>query len=689
MKKAPELKELSKKFTQQELALFAPELSYAVGSDFGIQSQEELAHALLQKGERALVEGDTSGVHYFKLCSQIIDTNPEIFFAQGLALVEYGITFNSLKEVRLALKKFQKATQLKTDYFAAYHAWGNALHHLGKHSSTWSHFLTAKNKYKKAIAIAKDQPHDVMADLHWEYARNWEYIAKDSGEAIDLNIALQSYESAQSHQDDLPPEFWIDFGSCAQKLGHLSNDLRLFVKSIDCFKNAISLSISSHEGWYKLACAVSDLYSYTQDEDHFSQANECFSTAAKFDKANTAIWISWAQLLRDSGESVKDTKKLLASIEKAQKAALLDAKNTKASYIWADTLCKLGVLSDSLEYIHQAQNKLEGVKNKETVEHAYAEGECLLAQARYFDDIDLYYQAIERFQAALSMDRSCAHIWSALGSAYTECSAIDQEIKSLELAVKFHGKALNLRVSSKHNFNLARALFKLGEETRVEETVELALYHFESALALQNNAIYIHPEWMFDYALCLDLYGEFSETDKHYTRAIEILHQVLMVDPDFPGIHHQLGVVYGHFADLASDKDLFARAFHHFHIAQTRDRENDQIQIDWAVNIITSSQLAVTPDEMKKTLAEAQVKLVTAAQAANTQSFFYLSCLYSLLRDYDLSMHFLGKSYLAGSLPPLSDVLQEEWLDNMREVDEFKEFIFSLESAVDLGDQEL
>lgn len=689
MEKAPELQQLSKKYSQQDLALFAPELSLSQGGDFGIQSQKELGHALLQKGERALVEGDLSGVHYFDLSIKLIDKDPDIFFAQGLALVEYGITFNSLKEVRLAVKKFKQAIKLRPEFFSAYHALGNALHHLGKYSTTKSHHITAKSKYKKALSLAHNEPHDVMADLHWEYAKNWECIARDSGEAIDLNIALQSYDKAQSYQDDLPPEFWIDFGGCCQKLGHLSNDVRLFIKAIDCFKNAISLAISSHEGWYKLALAVSELYSHTQDEDHFSQANECFSTAAKFDSSNSAVWVSWAKLLRDSGESVKDIKKLHASIEKAQQASLIDPQNADAAYIWADTLCKLGVVTESLEYIHQAQNKLEALHQQDTPEYAYAEGVCLLAQARYFNDIDMYYQAIERFQAGASLDRSCAHIWSELGSAYTECASLDEEIKSLELAVKFHGKALNLHVSSRYHYNMGRALFKLGEETRAEETVELALYHFECALALQNNAIYLHPEWMFDYAMCLDLYGEFSETDKHYVRALEILHQVLMVDPDFPAIHHQLGIVYGHFADLASDKELFARSLHHFQIAHTQDRENDQIQIDWAVNIITFSQLAVVPSEMAKILGDAEMKLIAAAQSGNTQSYYFLSCLYSLQRAYDKSLYFLHKSYMAGSLPPLSDILQEEWLDNMKEVEEFKSFIFSLESRIDLGDEEL
>ncbi len=682
MKNSPSLDGVSEAQVPNNYSTFSQDFFQPT---IGKNTQEnalDLAHELQAKGEKYLLQGDLSGVQFFTMATDLQPENGTLYYSQGLALFEYGLAHNSLKELRSAIKMFRKGSKYLTSSMNLYQAWGNTLYSLGQLTSNHAHFITAKNKYKKALALSEDQTNDVISELHWDYGNTWTKIAEDSGEAIDLNIAIQSYEKASSLQNDMPPEFWQNYGEATLKLGQHTNDVRLFVKAIDCYKNSISLSISSYEGWFELAKALVELYTFTQDEDHFSQANECFSTAAKFQANHAEIWITWAQLLLESGSSLKDKKKLYSAIEKCQRASLCDPTSAKVIFVWAESLCNLGVLTDTLEYINDAENKIASLKlSEKTPEFYHAEGMCLLSQAHYFQDLDLYYQAIEKFQTGLSIRRSYHKLWFALGYTYLQCYPLDNDPKILELASKFFGKALNLHLSSNYHYHFALANFKLGDIQRNEQLVESAVSHFEHAFSLQNNAIYLYPEWTFEYACALDTLGDFTDEHSYYAKSLDILNHVLMVDPDFPGIHYQIGLVYAHYADLISDKELFFPSFHHFRLAHTKDAENDQIILDWGLTIMNFALLTAIPNQATSSLQEAECKLIKAAKLGNEQAYYYLGCLYSLLQKYEKSLQFLMKAHQASALPPLQELLQDDWLDNMKSTEEFRDFIYHIEQS--------
>jgi len=682
MKNTPSFDDISKANLQQKLSGFSQEFAMNHLDGIDRNSSMELALDLQKKGEMYLLNGDVSGTQFFEMVTELQPDNSELFFAQGLALFEFGVSNHSPKDLRLAIKKFQVAAKQAAPTMSLYHAWGNTLYCLAVETGNRSHYSTARNKYKKALSLTENQSNDVVSDLHWDYANSWTKIAEESGEAIDLNIALQSYDKAVTLQEDMPPEFWQNYGCCALKLGKQTNDLRLFIKAIDCYKNSISLSISSYEGWFELAKALVELYNYTQDEDHFAQANECFSTAAKFQANHAEIWTAWATLLKDSGYILRDTKKLFSAIDKCQRASLCDPTSSTVIYIWAEALCHLGVFTDSLEYINDAENKIASIKSTTiTPEHHYAEGHTLLAQAEYFSDLDLYYQAIEKFQMSLSINRSQHKLWYALGYTYMQCHALEDDSKLLELSIKFFGKALNLHVSSRYHYYFALAHYKLGDLLREPQHIETSVLHFEHAFSLQNNAIYLHPEWTFNYACALDLLGDYTDIDAHYVKSLEILNHVLMVDPDFSGIHYQIALVYAHFADLISDKDLFFRALHHYRIAHNKDQENDQVILDWGLTIINLALLTAIPGEMQTLFQEAECKLIKAAKLGNEQAYYYLGCLYAILHNEEKALQFLMKSYEVSALPPLQDVLQDDWLDNLKTSEEFREFVYRIEHS--------
>src|SRR5205809_572028 len=79
-----------------------------------------------------------------------------------------------------------------------------------------------------------------------------------------------------------------------------------------------------------------------------------------------------------------------------------------------------------------------------------------------------------------------------------------------------------------------------------------------------KEAILYHPEWLFEYASALEWLGSLSDEDHHYARAIDIFSHVLLIDPDFPHIHHRIALCYSEIGHIASDPESYKRAIHFF-----------------------------------------------------------------------------------------------------------------------------
>lgn len=659
----------------------------------GLQNSEELpescnhsllSQTLLKKGELNLLQGDTSGLHFLDMAIKLDPSNAELFYQVGLALFEYGSEEGKEKELTLASKRFKRATILNPRCFEAWHAWGNTLYFLGIRKNEPSYFDHARKKYEIALSLICDQSQDVLADLYWDLGNLWIELAKISGEASDLKNALKAFEKATTYQEDFSAEFWLSFGDIYFHLGQKINNLHLHSKAMNCYKSGISMTISSSEGWIKLGDVLKEVYTYTHDEDHFSQASECYSAAVQLNPNEDRIWTKWAKLLLESGEIFRDVKKLHSCIEKCQRAYQCNSQNHELIGIYAEALSLLGLLTQKLELLHEAQNKIEGLLKTTTTnpDIFYSCGMCLMAMGNYFNDPDYYYQAIEKFQEGLSLNRTHYRLWFGIGIAHVAAGLIDQDEKNFERGCRFFERTLNFKVSSFYLFHYGYCLLKFSELTISQETTELAIYHFEKAIGMQKNAFYQHPEWLFQYAIALDYMGEFLENEAFYVKSIDLLSHILILSPEFPAIHTQFALTYSHYAELVNKIEIYQRAFHHFRIANQRDKENDQIILDWAITLVNLAQLIENSVESDYYYREAEYKMIQSAKLGNTQAYFSLACLYSLLGNYNRSLYLLEKAHAFESLPPIEDILEDDWLEGVRKTQDFHHFIEKIESTI-------
>jgi tetratricopeptide (TPR) repeat protein len=640
------------------------------------------AEFLQRQGEKKLLQGESKGTFLFELAAKFDSENPVMHYEQGLALLDYGTEVKVKKYLLLANKSFKSAIKLDPNYFSAWKAWGKTLATLGNYFGEHHFFLESKNKYEKASLFSSGISFDALADLYWQYGLVMNQIANHSNEISDLNKALESLAKVLSFTEDMPIQFWQDYGNLSLKLGIQISDVRLYLKSINCFKNGIQKSVSNFDCWHLMGKALSELYELTFDEDHFCQANECYTNAVKLHPQNIPIWKDWAKLLKNSGKRLSDVKRLHSCIEKCHKAYSCSRKDVETLIIWSEALSHLGLITDRLDLIFEGNNKAVEAEDKFSLspEIYFAFGINLFALGKYHNDLDYYYQAIEKFQEGLSICRINHKLWFHLGYTYSIIAGIELDPSLYERANKFYQKAIHLMPQSVYYYEMASSMVKLSEATDDSTMLDEALKNFEEAFNLQKNAVYLRPEWLYEYASALDIKGDNEDDEKLYVKAIEILKRVLILDPDFPDIHYKIALIYSHLGELAEEKEAYQRAIAHYKIAFQKNEENETLLLDWALTLINLAQIQHQTDEREELYREAEYKLIQSAKLGNTEVFYHLACLYSLMMQYDKSIHYLEKAEQFDSLPPLDEVMEDEWLDNLRQTEIFRSFINHFEA---------
>ncbi|MBI5273155.1 MAG: hypothetical protein HY861_04150 [Chlamydiia bacterium] len=649
-----------------------------------VDQKKELALHYVSQGEFALLQGNLNALSLFEAASQLDPENAQIWYRQGLAFFEYGSEEGKEKSLLLAGKHFKIATQHNPSFFEAYVAWGNTLLQLGKFHME-SHFLTeAKEKYQKALGLAAGQHKEVLAELYWDYGIVWSEISQHSGEALDLRMAIDAFQQARALITP-PPELYNDCGKAYLDLGLLINDARLYHQAIDQLLLSVKSSPQYFDGWVSLAESYAQLYLNTMDERYIAKASEAYSSAIKISPRDSTVWLSWAQILAESGKLCNDPKALHLSIEKCARAHTLDDQNPLIAAQWVEALSYLGALTSRLDLLIEAENKIlkaaDIFPDDPDLWHAY--GICLIAFGRYYDDPEYYEMAIEKLQWGLSIDRTSAEHWHALGIAHSFYAELLEDTDLLSRANRFFSRAIDLKPSCPALlFDQARALLRFSRVCDDLPTLQNALVQFESLLQNYKQSVFHHPEWLFEYASSLVWLGDFSTDDSHYTRALEIFSHVLLIQPDFPTIHSQMAICYLELGHLTGESEYYKKAVHCFRLASRSDEENDQTWLDWGICLIYLAYLTFDPDFRSQLYWDAEQKIRRAGQLGNPYAHYNLACIYSILGRTDEAMEFIQKALLAKALPSLDDIADDEWLENLRSTEAFSQFFSALEAKL-------
>lgn len=684
------LRRIFHRFFPRKAASVAPPAEPRNWNHLTEEQKKDLALQTLSQGEFALLQGNLAALSLFETASHLDPLNPLIWYRQGLAFFEYGSEDGKEKALLLASKYFKSAIQLDGTLFDAWIAWGNVLLQLGRFHDEHHFHLEARDKYKKAISFRKGQSKEILAELYWDYGIVWTEIASHSGEALDFHLAVQAFQSSLEYQPKPNAEFWNDYGNAYLQLGLLINDQRLFLRAGELLQKSVDTLPHYFDGWVSLGDTYSQLYISSMNERYALNAADSYSKALRLSPKDSEVWLSFAQLLAETGRHNKNVKMVVSSVEKCARAATLDPQDSNAIAQWVESLSALGSLAGRLDLLIEAEQKIlkatDQFPDDPDLWHAY--GVCLMAFAQYFDDPEYDDLAIEKLQYGLSLDRTNAEIWHTLGLAHKHCADLTDEEAMIERAARFLSKAMDLKPSYPPLiFDAASAYLHYSETFDDLTSLEQSIVLFESLLQNHRAALLHHPEWLFEYGCALDWLGEHTSEEKDFARSLEVFSHVLLIDPDYPKIHFRMAESYVQMGHTSGESEFYKRALNHFRLAARQEEENDALWLEWGLCLIHLAHHTIDVESMDQLYLDAELKIVRAGQLGNPQAHYHLACLYSILGQTNQAMDFVRKALATRAIPPLEEILDDEWLENLRATEAFTQFLTALEAKLQAREQ--
>ncbi len=659
---------------------------------FDQEKKRSLAKDFVKEGIKKLSDNDLTAIDYFEAASYLDQDNFENWLDLATAFYNYGKEKNNKKALIFASKNLKIATNIKDSSFKAWWIWAKTLLYLGNLTEENHFYNDAKDKLQKAISLIDNCSKEELAQLYWDYSKCLSKIADITGEAIDVKKAIQAMKTSYSYQNKVVTDFWYDFGQVYFQMGLLINDKTVLLQACEYFKKSLTDNNSYVKGWIALTETYTQLYINTMDESFFNQANEGHTKIIKIIPNNSDIWLEWAQLLCESGKINKDEKKLRQSMDRCIIARKNNSTNPLIIAQWVESQSFLGAYSNRLDLIVEAENKMIELSEKfsELPEIWYAYGMCMQSYGLYYDDLDYDEIAIEKFQTGISLERSNAELWHALASSHSKIGKNTQDLDFLEKACKFYQQAMLIKPCCANLiYDYSATLLKLGELTDNESVLEKAAHYFENLLQNQKNIIINHPEWLYNYGLSLDLLGENNDYDEEnfYAKAIESFQSVLLIDPDYPNIHFRLAVSFSHLAETTLEREHFEKAFNYFRLSIQQDEENEDSWLEWGLSLIAYANSMEEYFMKSNIYIEAEQKLLTAGKLGNQHAYYHLACLYSIMSKFNQSYMLLKQAKEQDVLPCVEELMQDEWLENMRSTELFTQFIQQLEDSHKLIDE--
>ncbi len=646
----------------------------------------ELAERYVVLGELSLLNGSLQSLGYFDAAEALLPESADIWYRGGRAFLDYGINYDQEQALLLASRYFKQAAFLAKKDPKPLIAWGSVLFRLGRTHNEHHFYLSAKEKFEKAISLCNVQSrieNSVLAQLYWDYGLVWIEISERSGEAFDVFAAIQAFLTSKDHFAIPPPEFWNDCGNAHLQMGLLINDDRLLLQAVDFLQNSLLQSPLYRAGRVSLAGAYAQLYLNTADEKYVTLASECYETLCREFPHNSDHWLRWAQLLGESGKINRDPKQLRLSIEKTLRSYSLDAKNPLTTGQWVESLSYLGACTHRLDLLIEAESRILCATNQSQDDadlwHAY--GICLLNFGDYYNDSDYYCHAIEKIQYGLSLDRTHAELWHALAQTHVKIAHLTEDLEMAERAHRFFLRALDLKPSCPLLiFDTANAYLLSCDLRDHPDDLHRAIQYYELLLHTQRGALLNRPEWLLQYAISVEWLGDFTGDDGYHLRALDLYLHVLLIEPETSKVYLHIAMCLIRLAESSAEPEYYRKAIHYLRFAAKQNEEDDAVFLEWGLALIHLAHHSLDPDAMTKCYVEAEEKLAAAGNLGNLYAAYHLACLYSIVGDYDKAMEFIYKAKRFLVLPSLEELLEDEWLDNLRRTEIFSQFLMRLES---------
>lgn len=657
---------IDKKFTEdflQNFSLFIP-------------------HHLPSKGESALLKENFLELKNKKKIDSTQLNSFDFWYKKACTFFAYGQKNREINSLLLTKKSLKKALQIEENSFSAQFLLAKTFFELGKQTTEHHYLQKAYENYLLAEKLSTEVKEILLKELHTDLGVLETYFAEKSGEAFDICKAISSFRTALRYQKNPDSFFWNAFGKAYYQMGLFVNDNRHYLQAIAHFNKALSEEPQNPSIWLSLGSTYKELFINTASEEYFKESSYAYQKSCQYDDLNEEVWFDWATILHESGKINQDPKKLRLAIEKCVRAHSLAPNDPKILGQWVESLSVLGAISARHDLIIEAENKI--IKATSRFPHSpelwYAYAVCLGAQADYYKDPAFYDFGIEKIQEGLSLNSSIAELWHLLALFHSKLGQHFQDQKLLKLAEKFFFKALDLKPSCPTLlFDSSCNSLSLAELLESIEDAQKAHEGFEALIHLQKNSLLHHPDWIFSYACSLYVLGDLCSSEAFLLKSVEAFWQVLLIEPEYTDIHRKIAICFSQLADFEGSSPLYDKAFHYFQIATKRDPENESTWLEWGLTLIHFAHHTFDAKKEYQAYLEAEKKIRKAGEFGCEHAYYHLACLYSLMGRLSESMRFLELANQKNFLPPLEDIIADDWLEALRNTPHFSLFLTHLE----------
>lgn len=651
-----------------------------------VKERDLLGFLFVAQGTNQLGQGSKEALNSFKLASQIASSNPQVFYRQGIAHALQGMNMQCLIA---AGKAFQKATELKPDFFEAWYMWGTILLRRGVCLQETKYFEQADEKFIEAKQYANVVKESKVADLYGQWGLCWQMHGKLSGEACDFHRALEYYRhAADSGLNEV--NFWNDYADTTVELAGLIGNRDLLFEAIKLYEQALQEAPHNFNSWFHAGFCFQRLFDSTRDDQFFFSANEAYTHASELDPTSGVLWLNWGVLFAEAAKDKRDPDLFQMSFEKFAKADICEPNHPNILSRWGEAQGLCGAYSDSVELMREAEAKIVRSLEiePENADTWFIYGACLSEMGRYFSDEQYFHQAIEKLQYGLTLNPRHSMILHTLALAYFAIGELTSQPEMIKQSLVYYARIMEFnhgKAPPEFWNDWGVSLMKLAEITLDQSTVESAIEKFERAIGDSTNWFgensQIELEWLYNYACAHDFLGDHTEDSRHHEKAVSVLAQLLLQDPSATHVRYNLALALSHLGELTDDYGCFQKAHEHFQTILNHDMEDGLAWNDWGLTLLNFAELvqeSTHPEKNQELYEQAEEKFLRSIALGYTQAYYNLACLYSLRQNFSGAMHYIEKAEQSGALPSVDDMVQDAWLDPLRQTPDFKHFLAQL-----------
>lgn len=683
--------------TEHDFALLETLRDASVWNQWPLEARHALALLFAEYAATALTGPRLEET--FTLAESLAPDCPLLANRRATMLTSSAASIENLENAHLAFKQAYKLDPAGS--LIAWEPWADTLRRLAVVHQESHYAYEALTYYTKARQTTAAP--EKLGRIYYHMALCHHLVGQLSEEAAELTAALELIELARTVQFNT---FCIELLH-AETLATLSRLLKRPDLSYTALQHALAasntpemqkLSQQALHCHHLIATLATSFYKQNHDTALFSLAYEHFDAALRLIPNAQELHLDCAQFLLFSGKTCQEVAVLQEALTHFTKSGINTQEDSPALADWAEAEILLGSFTEDLRHLRSAEKKTNVcIKARATDSsstllstpsatplptpsaRAISLHALLLTElGRYFSDPNYYQNALNLLKEAPLEYSEDPNIYLSGANAYFGLGEITRDAALLEKACLFYSQVVEHNgEETLHLYNdWASASLRLGELKEEPAAIEKAVQLFETALAIgeKTSLSGVTPteaflDCLYSYGCALDGLGDYSQEINHYEKAVHVLSSVLITSPEHLHARYNLALSLSHLGEVTQDIEPLKKAIELFTLLTQDDPEDESSWQEWGISLIHLAEALQDPgrpEESRDLLHDAESKLLQAASLGNPRAYYYLACAHSLLENPALSIHYLQRAAQEKCLPTAQQLVEEDWLANLR-----------------------